>query len=1687
MKTSSPGVQRLGLIWLALAYVFSNIPAALGAAADLWQARNGTALAPTSPVDWVKGNAGSANSHYAEGHSIPYRTVLTGVSAGYHKLVIEWDSKQNGRHAIDYISHYNRLHPHTHFGDHILPEMVDPLIGLPDTLGPPGSFPIPTPSGAGSPVTNQPAASFASLPASERVITIWNGTITNVTYLSEADLSAESASSQLAIEFIATNATVVIAWGGHIATRLDWGESRSAAGINGSPYHMRLISLDGSGGNQDRSLQAQAVVIPPTCGIEGPVSVCPGTTNVYFASTDAVIPVYSWSLANNAAGAIIVGSTNGPSVTVVASSGSYTVQVRVDGEVAQANCGTDVTVLAPTTATPVADQLACPGTTVTFGTTPAGAGPFAFAWRRNGELLNGATNEILTLEEVTLADEGFYCVEVTGACSAVTNCAALTVVPPPVITCPPNITVECFADVPPPNAGAVFAASDFVAVSVMHVGDVAVTNGCEITIARRYQATDACGSSSFCDQTIRVRDTLAPVIVCAPDRVVECGAEWDFDSPSASDMCTANVPVTIIGTVTNQLAGSLFSATRTWQAMDACSNAATCSQTITLQDTTPPEVICPGDITVVGSGPPGAAVDFAVTATDVCDTNPTVLCVPASGTIFPLGISIVRCEAVDFSSNRSTCSFTVTVQDTEPPRIICPADMVVAEDSPGAGHVAAYPAPAVSDNFDANPVITCTPPSGATLPVGDNVVNCTARDASGNTAACSFIIRVVPHTIVAASTADSGPGTLRQALMDANALGDANIIQFAFPGEPPHEIHLLSPLPAVTGPLTMDGWSQPGFTGSPIIEIHGIPSATGLMITAGNTTVRGLILNGFATGIHIERSGGNVIQGNFIGVDSTGITAVSNTADGIYVAAPNNLIGGTNSGVGNVIGGSVGSGVVLDTLNASANAIQGNLIGAGVGGAAIGNHQHGIALRNGAAGNIIGPGNLIVNNQGVGILLETSAGSGNAIRGNTIRSNAGLGIDVNGDGITDNDDGDTDNGPNDAQNYPVLSKAQTFLGGPTIITGTLDGSSNTLYQIDFFLNTVFGAGLGETFLGSATVDTGSNTIANFSIALPVGVPPDYFITSTATDPANNTSEFSLGVRVGSAPAILAQPVSTNVLIGTPAIFCVTAQGSAPLLYQWRRNGANIPDATNACYLISHPMLSDGGSYSVVVANPFDAILSDEALLTFDLPSVQAGDNFAERVALVGSNNIIAGHNFLATREAGEPNHAGKPGGRSVWYTWTAPGVGIARFRTTGSTFDTLLAVYEGPDVAHLDPVNNDEDRGGYFTSDVRFNAYPGLEYEIAIDGFGGEQGTFVLNWEFEGTGHLLPVIVTHPVSQTVAPGASCTLSVLAIAGCTDGHYDCRHPKKDDPIEHPEHNARLTYQWFRNGVSIPGATNAAFTIFNTHESDLGDYWVQITDRERSIESQVAIVQINATGAIAQNVQAMDKFLDAVTAAPLIIGELDIPAPSEPRDPDPNRPPVAATGTVVSGFTGTQVFNTGTNTTSRLENICGVIGGASAWLSIVPTTNGTLHVNTHNSSYDTVIAVFTRSPTNALMLQLVDCNNNDGTNLTSALNVPASVGVTNFVLIDGVGGARGTLKLTYSLVIPSTLIPLGVTEEGFSRFQIVGRPGMRCTIQRCTSLGNWSSILTITSETGVFEFTDTDATPSPGTFYRALMLP
>jgi len=145
------------------------------------------------------------------------------------------------------------------------------------------------------------------------------------------------------------------------------------------------------------------------------------------------------------------------------------------------------------------------------------------------------------------------------------------------------------------------------------------------------------------------------------------------------------------------------------------------------------------------------------------------------------------------------------------------------------------------------------------------------------------------------NTNDSGAGSLRQAILDANSIPGLDTVVFNIPGPGVKTIALGSDLPDVSNPLVIDGTTQPGFSGSAVIELVGTNGSNNnvLHLTAGASVVRGLVINraGFA-GIRMDGNGGNVVEGCFIGTDATGTSPLGNGAGG----AAGNSIGGTEPG-----------------------------------------------------------------------------------------------------------------------------------------------------------------------------------------------------------------------------------------------------------------------------------------------------------------------------------------------------------------------------------------------------------------------------------------------------------------------------------------------------------------------------------------------------------------------------------------------------------------------------------------------------------------------------------------------------------------------------------------------------------------------------------------------------------------------
>jgi uncharacterized repeat protein (TIGR01451 family) len=247
--------------------------------ATLDQCANGKAgssrLACTG-ARWQNGNLNENNSQYREGDSVSFRALIT-VPVGSHSIWIQFDNTKASAHAYDYLTGWDAT------------ETGDPTSGAGTLLGGTSTLPITTPSNAfcSSGFHTPPAIVSGSF-------TLWGGTLTGMSYTApgggaNSGIPSSCTGDQsvtVQVDFTTTaDGNLVLAWGGHIGSELNWGVGNSAVAISGSPYHQRILKVDSTTiGNQDRSLKASAVLVPPTIATQ----VSSSTISVGQTVTDTV-------------------------------------------------------------------------------------------------------------------------------------------------------------------------------------------------------------------------------------------------------------------------------------------------------------------------------------------------------------------------------------------------------------------------------------------------------------------------------------------------------------------------------------------------------------------------------------------------------------------------------------------------------------------------------------------------------------------------------------------------------------------------------------------------------------------------------------------------------------------------------------------------------------------------------------------------------------------------------------------------------------------------------------------------------------------------------------------------------------------------------------------------------------------------------------------------------------------------------------------------------------------------------------------------------------------------------------------------------------------------------------------------------------------------------------------------------
>jgi hypothetical protein len=436
------------------------------------------------------------------------------------------------------------------------------------------------------------------------------------------------------------------------------------------------------------------------------------------------------------------------------------------------------------------------------------------------------------------------------------------------------------------------------------------------------------------------------------------------------------------------------------------------------------------------------------------------------------------------------------------------------------------------------------------------------RYARASSFAASFLLATVAvaNTYTVTTTADSGAGSLRQAILDSNAsVGVTDTIAFNITGAgcagspAVCTIKPTSGLPALTDPVVIDGYTQSGSSPNTLtigdnavllVEIDGslAGSAHGIVVQTDTIVIQGLVINRFnPSGLYIDAAGGlgtaggHVIRGNFIGTDPTGTIAAPSAQYAIYLRSPNDTVGGPNPADRNVL---VGSGNTLFDAairfeadfggSVSGDLLQGNYIGTNAAGTAPLGAGDGIYIGPGSGITIggagAGEGNLISGNGRYGIQM-TGPGCGGAISGNVIQGNL-IGVDATGTAALGNGWGGllvscTSSGNQIGGTAPGAGNVIANNGATGDSAGILldtAGAGNAIRGNQIYANNPVGIGLGldaviPNDLGDG--DTGPNDKQNFPVISSVAYGAS---STTVTGLLNSTANTTFDLDFYSNPA-----------------------------------------------------------------------------------------------------------------------------------------------------------------------------------------------------------------------------------------------------------------------------------------------------------------------------------------------------------------------------------------------------------------------------------------------------------------------------------------------------------------------------------------------------------------------------------------
>ena len=415
--------------------------------------------------------------------------------------------------------------------------------------------------------------------------------------------------------------------------------------------------------------------------------------------------------------------------------------------------------------------------------------------------------------------------------------------------------------------------------------------------------------------------------------------------------------------------------------------------------------------------------------------------------------------------------------------------------------------------------------------------------------------------------------------------------------------------------------------------------------------------------------------------------------------------------------------------------------------------------------------------------------------------------------------------------------------------------------------------------------------------------------------------------------------------------------------------------------------------------------------SLSLQNAPSNNDFVNRVAIIGTSATLSGNNLNATKETNEPLHAGNSGGKSVWWTWTAPASGNVQIDTIGSPFDTLLAIYAGQGLSSLTPIVSDDDGGIARSSKVVLGAVAGTTYQIAVDGWNGASGEIKLN---------LSLMPTNPVpaNNNFADRSRLTGSLISLNATNGG--------ATKEVNEPNHanNAGGKSIWWTWTAPTTGRFQID-TIASSFDTTLGVY------TGSSVTGLTLIVSDDDAGGsgtsqVLLNAIAGTTYQIAVDGWNGASGNIKLNLKSLQGSPlnDSFASRVSITGNAAS----VSASNVGATKEASEPNHAGNSGGKSVWWNWTAPATGRVQIDTIASTFDTTLAVYRGSSVSALTLVTEDDDNGGGR--SSKVTFDAVEGTMYQIAVDGYGGSAGDIRLNLQLT-PSGLTRGSVLVGSISR--------------------------------------------------------